>query len=40
MTEYKSNYDVTIVGLGPIGAVLANFLGSYGVGVIVLRKNR
>ena len=38
MTEYKSNYDVTIVGLGPIGAVLANFLGSYGVGVIVIEK--
>ena len=31
VTEYKSNYDVTIVGLGPIGAVLANFLGSYGL---------
>ena len=38
MTEYKSNYDVTIVGLGPIGAVLANFLGMYGLGVIVIEK--
>ena len=38
MTEYKSNYDVTIVGLGPIGAVLANFLGRYGLGVIVIEK--
>lgn len=34
----KSMYDVAIVGCGPSGATLANFLGLYGFRVLVLER--
>ena len=31
--------DVAIIGLGPAGACLANWLGAYGLKVVVLEKS-
>ena len=31
--------DVAIVGLGPVGALLANFLGQAGLSVVVLERD-
>ena len=39
MNNNKS-FDVIIVGLGPIGAVLANLLGRLSLSVLVLEKNK
>ena len=38
MKEHFAKWDVAIVGLGPIGATLANLLGGYGITTIVLEK--
>ena len=34
----QADYDVVIVGLGPTGATLANILGEYGIGTLVLER--
>ena len=34
------NYDVTIVGLGPTGGVLANLIALNGFSVLVLEKEK
>ena len=34
----KLVFDVAIVGYGPVGAIAANFLGSYGIKTIVLER--
>ena len=40
-SERRNNhYDVIIVGLGPVGAVAANLMGSYGVRTLVLEKEQ
>ena len=31
-------FDVAIVGYGPVGAIAANFLGSYGIKTVVFER--
>ena len=38
MSTQNDNYDVIIVGAGPVGLTIANLLGLYGVRVLVLEK--
>ena len=38
MNEKTAKWDVVIIGLGPIGATLANLLGRYGIKTLVLEK--
>lgn len=40
MKEHVARWDVAIIGLGPVGATLANLLGGYGIKTIILEKNR
>ena len=39
MKDHVARWDVAIIGLGPVGATLANLLGGYGIKTIVLEKN-
>ena len=32
------NYDIAIVGCGPVGATLANLLGAYGYSIVIFEK--
>ena len=34
-----AEYDIAIVGYGPVGAILANLLGQYGLKVVVLERD-
>ncbi|MCH7975978.1 MAG: bifunctional 3-(3-hydroxy-phenyl)propionate/3-hydroxycinnamic acid hydroxylase [Bacteroidetes bacterium] len=34
----KPSYDIAIVGCGPVGALLANLLGRYGLHIVVLER--
>ena len=39
MTEIiPTNYDVAIIGLGPVGASLANLLGQLGLSTVALER--
>ncbi len=38
MTE-QPNYDVAIVGYGPVGATAANLLGQQGLDVVVIERD-
>jgi 3-(3-hydroxy-phenyl)propionate hydroxylase len=38
MSSFSADYDVAIVGFGPAGALVANFLGRQGHRVLVLEK--
>ena len=38
VADANSHYDVAIIGLGPVGATLANLLGGCGTKVVVLEK--
>lgn len=38
-TSGTTDYDVAIVGLGPVGAVLANLLGLAGIRTVVLERD-
>ena len=35
----EPDFDVVVVGFGPVGALLANLLGRYGLGVLVLERD-
>jgi 3-(3-hydroxy-phenyl)propionate hydroxylase len=35
----ESHYPVVIVGAGPTGLVLANFLGLYGIRTLLIERN-
>ena len=35
----EPDFDVVVVGFGPVGALLANLLGQYGLGVLVLERD-
>ncbi|OYN82339.1 bifunctional 3-(3-hydroxy-phenyl)propionate/3-hydroxycinnamic acid hydroxylase [Mycolicibacterium sphagni] len=36
----EANYDVAIVGYGPVGATAANLLGQFGLNVVVIERDR
>ena len=38
MSTSESNFDVAIIGLGPVGSTLANILGQYGVKTVALDR--
>ena len=40
MSSNNNSFDVIIVGLGPVGTVLANLLGNYDLSILVLEKSQ
>ena len=38
MTDHTNNFDVAIIGLGPVGSALANILGQYGLKTVALDR--
>jgi 3-(3-hydroxy-phenyl)propionate hydroxylase len=38
--DQSESYDVAIIGLGPVGSVLANILGQYGVKTVALDREK
>lgn len=39
MTTSRERFDVVVVGLGPVGATVANLLGAHGVRVLVVERD-
>ena len=40
MPTEKKNFDIIIVGLGPVGAVMANLLGKFNFSGLVLEQKK
>ena len=40
MSTEKCFFDIIIVGLGPVGALLANLLGKFNFSVLVLEQKK
>ena len=38
MSNELANYEVAIIGLGPVGAAFANILGQFGIKTVILER--
>ena len=38
--DENRTFDVIIVGLGPVGAVVANLLAQFNVSILIIEKNK